>query len=159
VHGAAFRLQVYRIDRPVRWSVRTLEAIPKGAFVVEYVGEVMPAAVSDARMRSPSHDFRDSKTGVSLYKPCVFRFALSDSALDPLRTGNVARFLRSSCTPNVEPRMLFADHQNLQFPRLGLWAMRDIGAGEEITFGHDVNCCAFTCFDPSAVMWDVPMHA
>ncbi len=47
-HGITARLQIYRTDG-MGWGVRALADIPKGAFVCEYVGEVISDSEADTR--------------------------------------------------------------------------------------------------------------
>lgn len=47
--------------------------------------------------------------------------------------GNVSRFFNHSCEPNVVPIRVYYDHQDLRFPKIAFFAMRNIAADEEIT--------------------------
>ena len=87
--------------------------IPSGTPLLEYLGEKIDKAESARRCE---HDN-------------VFIFALNDQQdIDGNVPGNPARFLNHSCSPNAEAR--FADD------RIWLVALRDIRAGEEITFNY-----------------------
>lgn len=91
-------------------------AIPRGARIIEYIGERVPInalyhVIEEGR---PSH---------------LYGFALNDTtAIDGARNGNDARFFNHSCEPNCEPYN-FGGH-------VYLYAMRDILPGEELTFDY-----------------------
>jgi euchromatic histone-lysine N-methyltransferase len=52
--------------------------------------------------------------------------------IDANRYANIARFINHSCLPNVVPVKVFADHQDLRFPHIALFASRDIPKGQEL---------------------------
>jgi len=52
--------------------------------------------------------------------------------IDAARYGNVSRFINHLCEPNLVPVKVFVDHQDLRFPRMCFFAMRDIKAYEEL---------------------------
>lgn len=70
--------------------------------------------------------------------------------LDARRFGNVARFINHRCDANLAPIKVFAGHQDLRFPRICLFAVRDIRALEELGYDYGPNfwmvkCSQFTC--------------
>lgn len=92
--------------------------ISAGARVIEYVGEKISASESLRRCEANNQ----------------FIFALDDeSHLDGDVPQNPARFLNHSCAPNCESA--------LEDSRIWIVALRDIRAGEEITFnyGYDLT--------------------
>ncbi|XP_058055597.1 uncharacterized protein LOC131207007 [Anopheles bellator] len=101
------------------WSVRTLVRIPKGSFLVEYVGELLSDEAADRRP-DDSYIF-DLGRG----------FCIDASAY-----GNVSRFFNHSCKPNVSPVRVFYDHQDVRFPKVAMFACRDIEPQEEICFDY-----------------------
>ena len=52
--------------------------------------------------------------------------------IDARKYGNVARFINHLCEPNLVPVKVFVDSQDLRFPRICLFASRDINAQEEL---------------------------
>lgn len=58
---------------------------------------------------------------------------VTETFVDPARVGNVGRFLNHSCRPNLA-MVPVRVHSTL--PRLALFAVWDIGAGEELTFDY-----------------------
>ncbi|XP_058169246.1 mediator of DNA damage checkpoint protein 1 [Anopheles ziemanni] len=101
------------------WGVRTLVPIPKGTFLVEYVGELLTDDV--ANQRPDDTYFFDLNSGF-----CI----------DANAYGNVSRFFNHSCDPNVSPVSVFYEHQDKRFPKVAMFACRDIKAQEEICFNY-----------------------
>ncbi len=92
--------------------------IATGTHVIEYVGEKITKAESLARCEQNNE----------------YIFALSDEQdLDGNVPWNPARFLNHSCAPNCEAL--------LEEERIWIVALRDIRAGEELTFnyGYDLT--------------------
>ena len=52
--------------------------------------------------------------------------------IDARSYGNIARFINHLCEANLTPVKVFIDHQDLTFPRIALFANRDIEADEEL---------------------------
>ena len=92
--------------------------LPGGARVIEYVGEKITKAESLRRCEQNNQ----------------YIFDLDDEFdLDGNVPGNPARFLNHSCAPNCEAE--------LDAERVWILALRDIKAGEELTFnyGYDLE--------------------
>lgn len=120
-HGITVRLQVFRAFG-MGWGVRPLSDIPKGTFVCEYVGEIISDSEAETREDSYLFDL-DNKEGETF---CI----------DANKFGNIARFINHSCSPNLVPVKVFAEHQDLRFPHIALFANRDIQKGEELGFDY-----------------------
>ncbi|XP_043914104.1 histone-lysine N-methyltransferase EHMT1 [Protopterus annectens] len=135
-NGLRIRLQLYRTQK-MGWGVRTLQDIPKGSFVCEYVGELISDAEADVR-EDDSYIFDlDNKDG-EVY--CI----------DARFYGNISRFINHLCEPNVIPVRVFTSHQDLRFPRIALFSSRDIQSGEELGFDYgdrfwDIKNKYFSC--------------
>lgn len=92
-------------------GVFALEAIPKGACIIEYVGrEMTPEEVEK------SHNRYVFETG-------------KNTAIDGNIAGNRARFINHSCKPNCE-----ADGPA---KKVFILALRNIKQGEELTYDYD----------------------
>jgi euchromatic histone-lysine N-methyltransferase len=70
--------------------------------------------------------------------------------IDARRYGNIARFINHSCEPNLIPVKVYVDHQDLKFPRIAFFAVRDIEANEELAFDYGdkfwiIKYKSFTC--------------
>ncbi|XP_065200673.1 uncharacterized protein LOC135831812 isoform X2 [Planococcus citri] len=112
------------------WGVKTKEAIKNGEFVLEYVGEV----VTDKEFK---------KRMTSLYKNDIHHYCLNlDGGLliDSHRMGGFGRFVNHSCEPNCEMQKWSV---NGLF-RMVLFALRNIEAGEELTYDYN-----FALFNPA----------
>ncbi|GBF90197.1 histone H3 Lys 36 methyltransferase [Raphidocelis subcapitata] len=106
-------------------GVRAVQPIPKGAFVVEYAGEVIDSDEMEARMDAQrlagQHHFYIMGLGPGLF-------------IDALRRGNYARLLNSSCEPNCETQKWY-DAATGEM-RVGIFALRDIAPGEELAYDY-----------------------
>ncbi|KPJ21627.1 Histone-lysine N-methyltransferase EHMT1 [Papilio machaon] len=56
--------------------------------------------------------------------------------VDAAQFGSAARFINHSCRPNLAPVRVFTDVRDLRLPNVALFALRDIAAGEELTFDY-----------------------
>ncbi|XP_050067889.1 uncharacterized protein LOC126556599 [Anopheles maculipalpis] len=117
-HGLDIPLQLSYVPGKA-WGVRTMLPIPKGSFLVEYVGEIISDEVAN-------HRLDDS-----------YLFDLGNGfCVDASAYGNVSRFFNHSCQPNVSPVSVYYDHKDQRHPRVALFACRDIDAQEEICFDY-----------------------
>ncbi|KNE66722.1 hypothetical protein AMAG_11220 [Allomyces macrogynus ATCC 38327] len=75
------------------FGLRALEALPAGAFVLEYTGEVI----------SRSMFLRRAKAYSALgHRHFYFMSLQKDEIIDAQRKGGLARFINHSCNPNCE---------------------------------------------------------
>jgi SET domain-containing protein len=87
--------------------------IPAGTRIIEYVGEKIPKAESNRRCEANNE----------------YIFIIDDDYdLDGSVSWNPARFINHSCAPNCEAEW---DEE-----RIWIVALRDLGAGEELTFNY-----------------------
>lgn len=128
--GLRFPLQIFR-TRYQGWGVRALQDIPKGAFVCEYVGELITGAEATKR-NDDTYLFDLESQG-------------SDYCLDGRYFGNVARFLNHSCEPNLIALKVFVDHQDMNFPRIAFFARKEIRAFEELCFDYGLDFWLVKC--------------
>lgn len=92
------------------------EFIPAGAFIVEYVGELIGAEEAYRREQDPT-------------RPGIYTFWIGDDwAIDGYRKDNTARFINHSCAPNCDYR--------IEGRRVRIYAARDITAGEELSIDY-----------------------
>uniref|UniRef100_A0A8C5UDI7 [histone H3]-lysine(9) N-methyltransferase n=1 Tax=Malurus cyaneus samueli TaxID=2593467 RepID=A0A8C5UDI7_9PASS len=135
-NGLRTRLQLYRTQR-MGWGVRTMQDIPLGTFVCEYVGELISDSEADVREEDSYLFDLDNKDG-EVY--CI----------DARFYGNISRFINHLCEPNLIPVRVFMSHQDLRFPRIAFFSTRHIEAGEEIGFDYgdrfwDIKGKFFSC--------------
>ncbi|KAB0789966.1 hypothetical protein PPYR_15746 [Photinus pyralis] len=135
-YGVTQRFQLYKTES-MGWGIRTICNIPKGTFVCEYIGEIITDVEADQR-EDDSYVFDlDSRDSESF---CI----------DAGRYGNFARFINHSCDANLVPLRVFFEHQDLRFPHIAFFAIRDISAEEELSFDYGekfwiVKYKSFTC--------------
>ncbi|PFH33434.1 histone lysine methyltransferase SET/SUV39 [Besnoitia besnoiti] len=125
------------------WELRTQVAIPSGAFIMQYVGEIMCRATMDGRSRHNSrrgyHNYcmeivQDEWDWEDNWKlPCI----------DSLFIGNASRFLNHSCEPNVEVRNIW---RGPLLPVVGVFARRAIRAGEALTYAYGAGYETIKCW-------------
>lgn len=111
------------------WGLFAGEAIAAGEFVMEYVGEILDDAACEQRLRE--------------YKAAGERHyylleITREQVIDAGRMGNETRFINHSCNANCEAHKRRVGDDT----RIGIFACRDIAAGEEITY--DYQYTAFT---------------
>ncbi|XP_065674619.1 histone-lysine N-methyltransferase SUV39H2 [Hydra vulgaris] len=127
--GLTVRVCIFRTDNGRGWGLKTREFIPKDMFVVEYVGEVITS--DDAERRGKLYDERQQ----------TYLFDLDFNGdptftIDAHEYGNVSHFINHSCDPNLRVFTVWVDTLDPRLPRLGLFALRDIKQGEELTFDY-----------------------
>ncbi|XP_018565359.1 histone-lysine N-methyltransferase ash1 [Anoplophora glabripennis] len=112
------------------WGVRTKLPIKTGEFILEYVGEVVADQEFKERMGT-------------IYVQDTHHYCLhldGGLVIDGHRMGGDGRFVNHSCAPNCEMQKWSV---NGQF-RMALFALRDIHAGEELTYDYN-----FSLFNPA----------
>ena len=102
-------------------GVFATRAIRKGRRIVEYVGERVSHEEADRRYADKTDN--DNHT---------FLFIVDHkTVIDAGMGGNAARFINHSCDPNCE--------SVTQHRRVFIDALRDIGAGEELTYDYQIQ--------------------
>jgi SET domain-containing protein len=108
------------------YGVRANSDIPAGRFIYEYVGEV----IDENRFRQ-----RNVKYPGMGIKHFYFMSLEKDQFIDATMKGGLARFVNHSCNPNSETEKWIVGNKF----RMGIFAKRDIKAGEEIVFDYNVD--------------------
>ncbi|CAG0902080.1 unnamed protein product [Darwinula stevensoni] len=112
------------------WGLQALAPIPKGEFVIEYVGELIDEKEYQQRM-ALKHRTKDENY--------YFLTIEKDRIIDAGPKGNHARFINHSCQPNCETQKWTVSGDT----RVGLFANQDIPALAELTFNYNlVAFCA-----------------
>ncbi|XP_072251977.1 histone-lysine N-methyltransferase, H3 lysine-36 specific isoform X2 [Leuresthes tenuis] len=109
------------------WGLRGVADIKKGAFVSEYVGEVIDEEECRARIRHAQENDICNFYMLTLDK---------DRIIDAGPKGNQARFMNHSCQPNCETQKWTVNGDT----RVGLFALQDIPKGVELTFNYNLEC-------------------
>lgn len=115
---------VYPFKTPNKgWGLAAGEHIPIGTFVIQYVGEVFDTETKLGKER------------LSRYKGSTCTYLMKThktQVIDPSDKGNLARFINHSCDPNCETQKWNV----LGEICVGIFAVKDIKEGEEITFDY-----------------------
>jgi SET domain-containing protein len=113
-----FEVRPSKISGMGAFSTRS---IAKGRRVIEYVGERISTEEADARYE-----------GGPLLHPIVLLFTVdSQTVIDAAVGGNESRFINHSCEPNCEAVT--------RGQRVWIYALRDIEAGEELTYDYNLT--------------------
>ncbi|CAD6250063.1 unnamed protein product [Miscanthus lutarioriparius] len=145
-HGIKFRLQVFK-TKSMGWGVRTLDFIPDGSFVCEYVGELLTDEEAQERKNDEylfaiGNSYYDAphwkaeikaipslQNGPSEDDETVFAVALN--------RGNFARFINHCCTPNLFPQNVLHDHDNISMPHIMFFASEDIPPLKKLSYDYN----------------------
>lgn len=98
-----YELQIY-MNGNGQWSVRTLNDIPAGRFIMELAGEILANDDVAARIA----EYRTSHGGGTVW--CFTnpsrQWSQPMMAIDPSVYGNASRFLHDACSPNLTTFMV-----------------------------------------------------
>ncbi|KAJ3680613.1 hypothetical protein LUZ60_016891 [Juncus effusus] len=155
-NGMKFKLQIFKTEK-MGWGVRSLNFIPSGSFVCEYIGELLNDEEAQKRdndeyLFSIGNNYFDEKLweGLKTSIPALQKsknHEMESFAIDASKYGNFARFINHSCEPNMYAQNLLFDHDNLSTPHIMFFACEDIQPMEELTYHynycvdqvHDIN--------------------
>ncbi|XP_059057324.1 histone-lysine N-methyltransferase Su(var)3-9-like isoform X1 [Achroia grisella] len=129
-NGRSLKLCIFRTSNGCGWGVKTDQAIKKGQFLCQYVGEVI--TFEEAEKRGREYDAR----GLTYLFDLDFNSVENPYVVDAAHLGNVSHFINHSCEPNLGVWAVWADCLDPNLPMLALFATRDIEAGEELCFDY-----------------------
>ncbi|XP_076470902.1 histone-lysine N-methyltransferase NSD2-like [Babylonia areolata] len=109
------------------WGLKTLMDIKKGQFVNEYVGDLIDEEECKRRIKQAHED-----NITNFYMLTVDKNRIIDAG----PKGNNSRFMNHSCEPNLETQKWMVNGD----VRVGLFAIKDIPAGSELTFNYNLEC-------------------
>lgn len=109
------------------WGVVAGTDVRAGTFIIEYVGEIIDADMATARLEEAR-----TKGEHHFYMMEIDAMQMIDARFK----SNLARFINHSCEPNAELQRWHVDG----FTRIGIFALRDIRKGEEISYDYQVRC-------------------
>ncbi|ORX76461.1 SET domain-containing protein, partial [Anaeromyces robustus] len=131
------------------YGLKTIKPIKKDKLIIEYTGEVISLKTCMERLNTI---YKEMKS---------FYFINYDDGkvIDACQKGNVARFANHSCDPNCCIERWIVNNEI----RVGLFALRDIKAGEELFYDYKFfsfgekqkcycgskNCCGSIDFNES----------
>lgn len=128
--GRKHSLCIFKTGNGCGWGVRTNLSISQGQFICEYVGEII--TYEETEKRGKIYDAQG--------RTYLFDLDFNDSdnlySIDAAKCGNVSHFINHSCDPNLGVWAVWSNCLDLDLPKICLFALRHIEAGEEITFDY-----------------------
>ncbi|KDP23728.1 hypothetical protein JCGZ_23561 [Jatropha curcas] len=163
--GITCNLQVFLTHEDKGWGVRTLNDLPEGTFVCEYVGEILTnTELYDRNMQNSGSDRHTYP--VTLDADWGSERVLRDDealCLDATFSGNVARFINHRCNDaNLIDIPVQVETPDRHYYHLAFFTTREVRAFEELTWDygidfddHDHPIKAFQCCCGSASCRDL----
>ncbi|KAF8411731.1 hypothetical protein HHK36_004289 [Tetracentron sinense] len=106
------------------YGLQLLENVSQGKFLIEYIGEVLDLHAYEARQR----DYASRGQ-----KHFYFMTLNGSEVIDAYAKGNLGRFINHGCDPNCRTEKWMVNGEVC----IGLFALRDIKKGEEVTFDYN----------------------
>ncbi|VVA28021.1 PREDICTED: histone-lysine N-methyltransferase [Prunus dulcis] len=136
------KLQVFLTPEGKGWGLRTLEDLPAGAFVCEYVGEILTnTELHERNVGSPGN--KNTCYQVLLDAGWGSKGVLKDEevlCLDATVYGNVARFINHRCSDatlvEIPVEVETPDHH---YYHIALFTTRKVDAMEELTWDYGID--------------------
>nr|KAJ0191188.1 hypothetical protein LSAT_V11C800425300 [Lactuca sativa] len=140
--GIKHKLQVFMTHGGKGWGVRTLEDLPKGAFVCEYVGEVLTNTELYNRVAQSSKKDEYAHP-VLLDADWGGESEFKDEealCLDATYYGNVARFINHRCfDSNLVEIPVEVENPDRHYYHLAFFTTRKVKALEELTRDYGID--------------------
>lgn len=130
-HGRQHPLVLFKTSNGSGWGVRTPVALRKGEFVCEYIGEIITS--DEANERGKAYD---DKGRTYLFDLDYNTAQESEFTIDAANYGNISHFINHSCDPNLAVFPCWIEHLNVALPHLVFFTLRQIRAGEELSFDY-----------------------
>lgn len=140
--GITVNLQVFLTPEGKGWGLRTLENLPKGAFVCEYVGEIVTnTELYERNLRSTGKERHTYP--VLLDADWGSEGVLKDEealCLDATFYGNVARFINHRCfDANLVEIPVEVETPDHHYYHLAFFTTRKVDALEELTWDYGID--------------------
>lgn len=148
-HGIKFQLEIFK-TKTRGWGVRSLNSIPSGSFICEYVGELLEDREAEERKGNDEYlfdigsNYSDSSLwdDLSTLMPDAhssFHQVLPDTGftIDAAQRGNIGRFINHSCSPNLYAQNVLYDHEDKRIPHIMLFAAENIPPLQELTYHYN----------------------
>jgi len=114
------------------WGLRSTEALLKGQFVDVYRGEVITNEEADRRQEQAEKTKESYLFSLDKFEDIVKPLYLVDGEF----MGGPARFINHSCDSNCAQYAVCYDRNNPYIYDIAIFAIRDIPAGEELSFDY-----------------------
>ncbi|KAJ8899362.1 hypothetical protein K2173_018336 [Erythroxylum novogranatense] len=143
--GTNCKLQVFFTPEGKGWGVRTLEKLPKGTFVCEYVGEILTSKeLYERKMQMVKNTATELHTyPVILDSYWWLKGVMKDEealCLDSKFHGNVARFINHRCLDanliEIPVKIETPDHH---YYHIAFFTTREVDAWEELTWDYGID--------------------
>ncbi|KAK7263045.1 hypothetical protein RJT34_30629 [Clitoria ternatea] len=136
-NGIRVKLEVFKTEKK-GWAVRAGEAILRGTFVCEYIGEVLDEQEAHNRHKRFGEEHRSYFYDVNTHVNDMSRLIEGQAHyfIDSTRFGNVSRFINNSCSPNLVSYQVLVESMDCEREHIGLYANQDIALGEELTYDY-----------------------
>ncbi|KAL5712021.1 [histone H3]-lysine(4) N-trimethyltransferase [Ranunculus cassubicifolius] len=142
--GISHRLEVFLTPAGKGWGVRTVEDLPRGAFVCEYVGEIL-TNIELYNRNQESNGTEKHTYPVLLDADWYAEDRLEDEealCLDGTRFGNIARFINHRCFDGnlieIPVEIETPDHH---YYHVAFFTSRAVPAFEELTWDYGIDFC------------------
>ncbi|KAL3626477.1 hypothetical protein CASFOL_030026 [Castilleja foliolosa] len=160
--GITTKLQVFMTSDGKGWGLRTLEDVPKGAFICEYVGEVV--TIRELFERNVQKTSNGEMYPVLLDAGWSSKGLLKDDealCLNATDYGNIARFINHRCfDANLIYIPVEVESPDRHYYHVAFFTTRKVKALEELTwdygveFGDRDSVKAFRCYCGSKMCRD-----
>ncbi|XP_065622678.1 histone-lysine N-methyltransferase, H3 lysine-9 specific SUVH6 [Quercus suber] len=149
-HGIKFQLEIFK-TKSRGWGVRSLNSIPSGSFICEYIGELLEEKEADQRTGNDEYlfdignNYNDSSLwdGLSSLMPdshassCEVVEGDCGFTIDAAQYANVGRFVNHSCSPNLYAQNLLYDHEDRRVPHIMFFSAENIPPLQELTYYYN----------------------
>lgn len=133
-NGCKFKLEVFDCEIKMKGKgLRTKEFIPKGSFVVEYLGELIGFEEAELLYKIRSN-LNEPNYIMFLKESYLNDNTIKTTIIDARNYSNIARFINHSCEPNLI--LLPVRIKNI-IPHAALFAIRDINENEELSYDYN----------------------
>lgn len=148
-HGIKFQLEVFKTETR-GWGVRSLNSIPSGSFICEYVGELLEEKEAEQRTGNDEYlfDIGNGTNSTTLRDELSSLMPEAQSSsceivenhgftIDAARYGNVGRFFNHSCSPNLYAQNVLYDHDDKRIPHIMFFAAENIPPLQELCYDYN----------------------
>jgi histone-lysine N-methyltransferase SETMAR len=137
--GVQFDLELFDCECKFKGKgVRTREFIPKGAFVVEYMGEIIGSSQAENLFKQRSQ--LNESNYILVMKEHFSGNQVLVTCIDAKNYGNLGRFVNHSCEPNL---IVLPVRINNVIPHAALFAIENIEALHELSYDYNAGLGEF----------------
>ncbi|KAF3779807.1 Histone-lysine N-methyltransferase H3 lysine-9 specific [Nymphaea thermarum] len=151
-NGVKLHFDVFK-TKDKGWGLRSLDPIRSGTFICEYIGDVIPRNKLDDDSYDDEYIFDAGHTRENLLewdgmyellgepRPAKNsqNFESFPFVIDAKKSGNVARFMNHSCSPNVFWQPVLYDHNDETSPHIMFFARKNIPPLMELTYDYGMS--------------------